>query len=52
VGKLLGLLLLVGLAAGAYYYFNASSESGQTVNKDAPRVEEKYGYTSGGVGGG
>lgn len=58
------LFLLVGLAvvaAGAWYYMNRPEPSGADQGtsigpgggrKEAPRVEEKYGYSSQGVGGG
>lgn len=58
------LFLLVGLAvvaAGAWYYMNRPEPSGAGqdtsigpggAKKEATRVEEKYGYTSQGVGGG
>lgn len=55
MGKMVTLLVVLVLIAGAAYYFmNAETESADTpakANKDAPRVEEKYGVTSSGVGG-
>lgn len=56
---LLGFLAVV--AAGAYYYMNQPQSSGAEqdttigpkdgAKKEAPRVEEKYGFTSQGAGG-
>lgn len=50
MGKLITLLLvLVVVAGGAYYFMNMASDEGadkQATNDKAPRVEEKYGFTS------
>ncbi|MBI5864379.1 MAG: hypothetical protein HZB38_07715 [Planctomycetes bacterium] len=48
MGKLIGLLVVLVVIAGAAYYFMNQSESGDPAKKaDGPvRVEEKYGYTT------
>lgn len=47
MGKLLGILVLLALVAGALYYFANQSETTAAAPKDGPvKVEEKYGVTT------
>lgn len=53
MGKLIMLLLIVAVIGGAAWYFmnqEGAADAPQGA-KDAPRVEEKYGFTSQGAGG-
>ncbi|MFO0839392.1 MAG: hypothetical protein U1D55_12815 [Phycisphaerae bacterium] len=56
MGKLVKLLLVVAvLGAAAYFALNYAQESGSTPVKgtkeeNKPRLEEKHGFTSEGVG--
>ncbi|GMU81790.1 MAG: hypothetical protein IT450_13295 [Phycisphaerales bacterium] len=51
MGKLVGLLLIVAVAAGAYYMMNQDSSEEAPVakkeNKDALKPEEKVGVSTG-----
>jgi flagellar basal body-associated protein FliL len=48
MGKLIGILVVLAVIAGAAYYFMNRSETGEPAKKaDGPvRVEEKYGVTT------
>lgn len=56
MGKLVKLVLVLGVVAVIGYFATTmmsgdESADGATANKDGVRVEEKYGFTSGGVEG-
>jgi len=47
MGKLVGILIVLAIVAGALYYFTQESETTTVTPKDGPvRVEEKYGVTT------
>lgn len=48
MGKLIGILVVLALIAGAAYYFMNNNQTGEPEKKaDGPvRVEEKYGVTT------